>query len=147
MSILRLTTAQGRPWDRIGIGASLVCVIHCLAAPLVIVFVPVLELMERQTHAAFALSILGAGLLAFIPGYREHGRRGVILLACAGFAMITAGAVAPESLIGESVETWLTVLGGITLITAHLRNAYFCRLCGVCQPRGSATRPDESGCC
>ena len=147
MSILGLTGAQVRAWDRVGIGISLACVAHCLATPMVIVFLPVIELMERQTHAAFALSILAAGLLAFIPGYRDHGRPGVILLACAGFAMIATGAGAPEGLVDETVEAGLTVLGGITLITAHLRNAYFCRLCRVCQQAGGAEKPGTGGCC
>jgi hypothetical protein len=147
MSILRLTVVQGRPWDQVGIGASLVCVGHCLATPLLIVFLPVVELVERQTHAAFALSILAAGLLAFAPAYREHRRRGVVVMACAGFAMIAAGAVAPEGLVGETVETWLTVIGGVTLITAHLRNAYFCRHCGVCRQGRGAAEPGTGGCC
>ena len=132
MSILRYTAVQERPWDCAGIGASLLCVAHCVATPLLVVLIPATELFERETHAAFALTIMSIGLLAFIPGFRDHRRWRVVLLGLIGFGMLSAGVVIPEGVISETTEKGLTVLGGITLISAHLRNAYFCRHCRVC---------------
>jgi peptidoglycan/LPS O-acetylase OafA/YrhL len=103
-----------------------------VATPLLVVVLPMLEVLERQTHGAFALSILCIGLLAFVPGYRHHRRWGVVLLGLAGFGLLSAGVVVPEGAMSETAEVAVTVLGGATLITAHLRNAYFCLLCRTC---------------
>lgn len=132
MSILRLTLSRSRPWDLAGIGASMLCIFHCVATPLLVVVLPTLEVLERQTHAVFALSILCIGLLAFVPGYRRHRRWGVVLLGLVGFGMLSAGVLVPEGGMSETTEVAVTVLGGATLITAHLRNAYFCLLCRTC---------------
>jgi len=132
MSILSITAVPERQWDLAGIGASLLCVAHCVITPFLVGLLPTLELVERETHTALAFAILGIGLLAFVPGYRHHRRWRVPALGLVGFAMLSTGAFATEGLMGERLETVLTVLGGIALISAHVRNAYFCRLCRVC---------------
>jgi hypothetical protein len=138
MSILAATSASGRHWDLAGIGASALCVAHCLATPLLVVALPTVAALEAQTHAVFALTILGIGLLAFCPGMRLHRRWQVVGAALLGFALISLGVVAPEGVLSEPLEEALTVLGGATLILAHLRNAYLCRVCRVCCERGCA---------
>lgn len=138
MSILLFTSDRGRHWDLAGIGASVLCVLHCLATPLLVVAVPTVAAFEEQTHAAFALVILAIGLLAFWPGLRRHRRWHVLGAAVVGFALISLGVVAPEGLLSEPGEGAVTVLGGATLILAHLRNAYFCRSCPMCREQGCA---------
>lgn len=132
MTILPFSPTQRQPWDFAGIGASSLCVLHCLATPLLVVFLPILEAVEKQTHAVFALTILAIGLLAFWPGYRRHKRWGIIAAAIMGFGLISLGVTAPEGILDESAEAVATVLGGIVLVSAHLRNAYFCRSCRLC---------------
>lgn len=132
MSILSSTLVQERPWDVSGIGVSLLCVAHCVATPLLVVLLPALELYERGTHTVFALALLCIALLAFVPGYQRHHRWGVVLWGLIGFGMLSAGAIVPEGVMNESAEQGLTILGGITLVSAHLGNAYYCRLCRVC---------------
>lgn len=144
MSILRYTVIQERPWDFAGIGTSLLCVAHCVATPLLVVLIPAIEIFERETHTAFALTILCIGLLAFVPGFRRHRRWRVVLSGLIGFGMLSAGALVPEGTMSETVEKGLTVLGGITLVSAHLSNAYFCRLCRVCGKEPCATVPVNS---
>lgn len=73
MTILSFSLMQRQPWDLAGIGASSLCVIHCLATPLLVVFLPILEVVEKQTHAGFALAILGIGLLAFGQAIADTG--------------------------------------------------------------------------
>ncbi|MCB1789160.1 MAG: MerC domain-containing protein [Gammaproteobacteria bacterium] len=135
MTILSFSLMQRQPWDLAGIGASSLCVIHCLATPLLVVFLPILEVVEKQTHAGFALAILGIGLLAFWPGYRRHRRWRIIATAIIGFSLISMGVTAPEGLLSESAEVIATILGGLILVTAHCYNAYFCRRCRHCGER------------
>ncbi len=132
MSILNLTLGGRQQWDLLGIGASTLCVLHCLATPLLVVALPMLEVYERQTHAAFALAILAVGLLAFLPGYLNHSRRWIVATALLGFGLISLGVTAPEGLLTEPIEVAATVTGGATLVFAHLRNVFFCRYCPTC---------------
>lgn len=132
MSIIILTPGDRKPWDLLGIGASTLCVLHCLAAPLLVAALPMLEVYERQTHAAFVLAILAIGLLAFWPGYLSHRRRWIVATALLGFGLMSLGVAAPEGLLTEPMEEVATVTGGATLVFAHLRNALFCRYCPTC---------------
>ena len=135
MTILIASPMQRQYWDLAGISASVLCVTHCLVAPFLAVFLPALELFERQTHASFALAILSIGLLAFWPGYLRHRRWRIVAAAIAGFGLISLGVTMPEGLLTERAETLTTLIGGGVLILAHLRNAYFCRSCRHCGDR------------
>ena len=132
MSILSLTFGDKKPWDLLGIGASTLCVLHCLATPLLVVALPVLEVYERHTHAAFALAILAIGLLAFWPGYLSHRRLWIVASGWFGLGLMSLCVSAPEGLLTEPMEAAATVAGGATLVFAHLRNVFFCRCCPMC---------------
>ncbi|WP_169794305.1 MerC domain-containing protein [Thioalkalivibrio nitratireducens] len=139
MTILVSETLQRRPWDLAGIGASTLCVLHCLVTPALVVFLPVLGALEEPTHALLALAILGIGLLAFWPGYLRHRRWQVVATAIAGFVLISLGVTTPDGLLSESAEIIATVAGGVVLVAAHSANAYFCRYCRHCGENGCTT--------
>jgi hypothetical protein len=132
MSILNITLSGRQSWDLLGIGASTLCVLHCLATPVLVVTLPMIEVYERQTHATFALAILGLGLLAFWPGFLKHRRVRVVAIAVLGFGLISLGVTAPEGILTEPMEKAATVAGGAMLVFAHLRNVFFCRWCPAC---------------
>jgi hypothetical protein len=112
--------------------ASTLCVAHCIATPFVAAALPIIAAAEGATHGVLALAVLSFGLLAIVPGFREHRRRQVLGLGFAGAALIWLPVLLPESLSSESLETAATVSGGIAMVTAHLFNLYFCRTCRVC---------------
>ncbi len=118
--------------DATGVCASLLCVLHCLGTPLLITVLPVLAATESETHRVFAVVILLLGLLAFVPGYRKHRNKSIPAAGAAGVTMIIAAAVLPEMESGEIIETLMVVAGGLTLIGAHLHNAYWCKNCRSC---------------
>lgn len=127
----RTIAYQGR-WDHAGIGASFLCVVHCLLTPLLMTALPAMAATEHQTHNVFAIIILLFGLLAFIPGYRKHHKKSVPVNGIMGASMIILAAELPEIANAELIETILVLVGGITLISAHLRNIYWCRFCSKC---------------
>jgi hypothetical protein len=119
-------------WDRAGIAGSFICIFHCVATPFLAAAVPVLAVTEKETHIGLTLMLMLIGLLAFLPGYRRHNKPYMALVAGLGFAMLILAVFVPERFATEAMETGLTVVGGLLLITAHLTNAYFCRHCPVC---------------
>ena len=132
MQALSTNTHLSATWDRAGIAGSLLCIAHCIVTPLLAATLPILAVTEKETHIGLTAALMLIGLLAFLPGIRQHNKPHMVLVAGAGFAMLLMAAFMPEMLAAEALETGLTVVGGLLLITAHLSNAYYCRQCCAC---------------
>jgi peptidoglycan/LPS O-acetylase OafA/YrhL len=125
--------------DFVGIGLSLLCLIHCLALPVLIAFAPaILRRLpgDDVTHRGLAVAIGLVGVLAFRSGYRMHRRRWLLLLFIAGLALVSVAAVLGDEVLTGYGEAAITVCGGLLIVTAHLVNHSFCRSCAVrnCSP-------------
>ena len=123
---------RGPLWDRVGITTSVLCVLHCIVTPVLVVVLPLLATTEEVMHSALALLIVGVALLAFLPGYSRHRRFHVLLLAILGSGLVWVGVLVPEGNVLGAPEWLPTLLGGVLMVGGHLRNAYLCRLCSSC---------------
>ncbi|MEO5702649.1 MAG: MerC domain-containing protein [Gammaproteobacteria bacterium] len=122
--------------DAIGVLVSTLCIAHCLLLPLAVSVIPALDvgfLASDATHRILVLLLLAIGMLAFIPGYRSHGKFSVVLLAILGLLSLGFAAFVASELWEDLAETWLTVFASATLIIAHLKNLNYCRICSVCE--------------
>ena len=121
-------------WDVFGVGASTLCLIHCVVAPIALSFAPVLSKFlpgDTKVHRVLIVLVVAIGLLAFVSGYRKH-RKGIVFLPMlAGAWAIGLGAFCGESL-GSLAEKLLTILGSTLVITAHGLNRTFCKYCDSC---------------
>lgn len=121
--------------DLAGAAASGVCMVHCLLTPLLISFFPGLIPYlpgDAGFHRMLAIGIVLLGALAFIPGYRVHRRRSLLVLIGGGITLILL--VAWQSAkIDEAHELLLSIPGSLMLIGAHLLNHTFCRQCRRCE--------------
>ena len=85
--------------DFVGLILAAACVVHCLAMPLVLVYLPVLG-MSWLTDSRVHYALLGAGLtlggLSFLPGYRVHRRVWIPALAAVGLGTMAYAAVYQE---------------------------------------------------
>ena len=126
--------------DRIGVAASIVCLIHCLLLPLAVPLLPLLAgVVEAESvHAGLLVFLAICALLAFVPGYRTH--RAILVPAVGGFgiALLAGGALAHDVALLEGLDTPLTVVGGLVLIATHLANLRLCRNCPVCKAEQAA---------
>ncbi len=108
--------------DRLGLGASAVCLVHCLVLPFVLTGTLA---VSSGAHHGFHLGVLALtlplALWAAVPGYREHRDRGVLVLLGTGVALL-ALALAFHDVLGEAGHIGLTVLGSVTMLGGHLRN-------------------------
>jgi hypothetical protein len=104
--------------DASAIGLSGLCLIHCLALPLVAALSPALAAWAGAEWVHTVLLGIAAPLSA-LALQRRGQRPFVILLALAGLALLALGAVGwPRA----DLETELTVAGGLILAAAHLTN-------------------------
>lgn len=116
--------------DRIAIGLSGVCAIHCLITPLVLVALPVAAgawLGGESFHLWLLLLILPLSATALTLGCRRHKDMAVMLLGAAGMTLLVLAVLFGARWLGENGERALTLAGSAALITGHLRNFRRCR--------------------
>lgn len=114
-------------WDRIGMSASLLCVIHCLATPLIVLLLPFAgEVLEhRWFHISIALIVFPVAIWALWNGYQLHRRKVVLYLGSVGLAVLALGMAVGE--YSHEFEIAAMVAAGLILAAAHYNNLRACR--------------------
>lgn len=134
-SLSTQSAAAAANWDLFGMAASILCIAHCVAMPLIIPFLiswGLVALSNESVHHTLLSVIMVLGVLAFIPGYKKHGQGMILTVATGGLASLFFGAFYAEEILGRAGETLFTVGGGALLVTAHWLNRRFCKQCPVC---------------
>lgn len=117
-------THRHSPWlDKLGISASVLCLIHCLALPVLIPLVPTLGLFGHdEVHLMLLAPIVALAGFGILPGYLRHRSYAVLFAAMIGVLLCSA-AVGAEVFFGlHSLDVPLTIAGGLCLAGAHLTN-------------------------
>lgn len=108
--------------DRLGIGASVVCLVHCLALPFVLTGAAAWGAHAHEAfHVGVAAVSIPLALGAAWPGYREHRDRAVLALLLAGAALFGLSVALHEAL-GEAGALGLSLVGSALLLAGHWRN-------------------------
>ncbi|WP_394692309.1 MerC domain-containing protein [Hyphobacterium sp.] len=105
-------------YDRLGIGVSGLCVLHCLATPLLVALAPGLFWFENEwIHLGFATMAAGFLLLAMRQWRRD--RTGIIvrLLGVTAVAGLFGAALAD---IAEAMEQAATIASALLLSISHI---------------------------
>ena len=111
-------------FDTAGMFLSFLCLIHCLALPLLVAALPWLAGTfghNEHVHLIFATFVLPVGLLALASGYRKHQQAWIFWWGFSGLVCIGT-AVMAESQLGENLEHGLSILGSVQLVLAHYHN-------------------------
>jgi hypothetical protein len=111
--------------DGIAAALSSLCLLHCLALPLVLLLLPAGAMVSGLDHGPSWLHWLLIGIAApasvwaLRRGQALHHLAQPWLLALAGFLLMAIGALLHDRGIAEQV---LTVTGGLVVAFAHWRN-------------------------
>lgn len=108
-------------WDRLGIGLSTVCAIHCLLVPVLVSLIPLWPAFEHVhdfTHLVFFLAIAPTVVLSL---RRLHANTSVTIYLFSGTAIIFA-AWFFNAQLGEYGEAGITLIGSLMLIRGHWVN-------------------------
>lgn len=118
-----------RQHDAIGIGLSGLCLVHCLALPVLISLSPALVLFESEwIHLALAGMAVPVSLLAmrnWVGGARGAGLR---LMATLGVGLLFYAALGEMS---ELTERGVTTVGALMLASSHILAWVSARACGA----------------
>lgn len=115
-------------WDKIGISASLLCLIHCLFTPVIVLFLPFLGefFPHKWFHRIIFAIVLPVAVWALYNGYLVHRLKRVLIIGAIGVIfLISAMVFAQEE---TRTEYTLMIIAGICLAAAHLTNLRACRL-------------------
>ena len=133
-------------FDKLGVMVSSLCLIHCLLLPILIILLPATSTLfiadEGTAHMVLLSLVLVAGCASFIPGYTIHSHWGPMSLAAIGIAVLTYSAVWAHSHLGHGGDTWLSVIGSLVLISAHIYNHYRCKACASHSNCAHTSAPD-----
>lgn len=120
-------------WDRIGIGLSSLCVLHCVFTPLAFLLLPALSTpgdeVQHGFHTLMAALLLPVAAIAFVRGYLHHRRMMPVVLGLCGVAVILIALVLPEFGDSHVPHLAVNVFGSILLITGHALNRRYCTRC------------------
>lgn len=106
------------------------CLVHCLALPLVFAALPfVAGLADSHWHLPMLALALPVSVAAIVIGYRRHGNRSVVVGAALGLGLLVSGATLGHAWLGETADRILTVSGALLLAAVHWQNSLRLREC------------------
>jgi len=133
---------SGESLDAVAMGISALCVVHCLATPVLVVLFPIVGgtlFADHDFHALLLLLVLPTSTLALYLGYRRHHAPRALRLGVLGMAILILAAVLGPEVLGPVGERVTTSAGGGVLALAHFINLRQCRRAGY----GSGGEPGD----
>lgn len=119
-------------WDRVGVALSLLCLLHCIATPLIILSLPILAryyLANPIFHLFLAIMIVPVGLWSFVKGFKHHRSYRPLALGVPGMALVALTPYLVHVQGFRLPEQISVVIGSCMLITAHVINQKSCKTC------------------
>ena len=103
---------------------SALCLLHCLALPLIVAGLPLLaQSADDHLHAQVLVIVFPLSVVALGLGFRHHRKPWILWTGFAGLAILVAGATVAHSYFGPRVDTIVTVVGSLVLAAAHFYNS------------------------
>jgi hypothetical protein len=116
--------------DKISIGLSALCAVHCLVLPVVAGVLPAFAAVAAG-HAHFHLLMLVLVIpmsgIALGAGWLRHRDGLVMALGLCGMALMVVAVTVGHDLLGHEGERWATLAGSFILAAGHFRNFRRCR--------------------
>lgn len=114
--------------DKIAIGLSLLCTLHCVALPVLLLMLPSLTALNINSelfHIGMIVAVVPISFYALFRGFQQHRRSLIPAVAIAGLMLLVLALLLEESL-GESGEMVLTLSGSALVAFGHFRNFSHC---------------------
>ena len=121
-------TKSTRWLDGAAVGLSALCLVHCLALPLVVAGLPFLaQFAEGHLHLQMLVVVLPLSIVALGLGYRHHRNLRIVGWGGAGMAILAIGATVAHDNWGLAADRAFTIVGALVLAAAHFYNSVYSR--------------------
>ncbi|MEG3179697.1 MerC domain-containing protein [Sphingomonas sp. LT1P40] len=117
-----MRTVMGKWFDGFAVGASALCLVHCLGLPLLIAALPAMAGRVdpgEGFHLAVLLFAIPTSTFALVEGWRRHRGVAPLFVGGAGLVLMAAGLAFGNWAV---VEMAVTVAGSLLLAGAHVAN-------------------------
>jgi hypothetical protein len=118
--------------DKVAIGFSAICALHCILLPVALIFLPALSttfLGSEDFHKALLYFVVPSSAIALFLGCKMHGKNHVYVYGAVGIGALLIASFFGHDLFGESGEKLLTLLGAGIVSLGHIRNQKLCAEC------------------
>jgi len=116
--------------DKFAVSLSLLCAIHCLALPVMLVLLPsltALQLDNEAFHHWMIVAVLPISFYALTMGCKKHKRYSLLFLGFTGLTLLVLAVLLGEDITGEYGEKTLTLFGAILISSGHYWNFRLCQ--------------------
>ena len=131
--------------DRLGVGMALICAVHCLLTPVLIVLLPIIAStfwVNSEFHFWMLIAVVPLTTFSFFMGCKKHHDITLVVLAISGITLLFCGvwfgcstcegghhlpSLSDFKNFPHGFESVFTTLGGCILVFAHIRNYRLCR--------------------
>ncbi|NIV18598.1 MAG: MerC family mercury resistance protein [Woeseiaceae bacterium] len=115
---------QSKWLDGTAVALSALCLIHCLALPLIVAGLPFLaQFAESHLHAQMLVIVLPLSFVALGLGYRHHESLHIVAGGTLGMFLLVVGATVAHDQLGLMADRVFTISGALILATAHYFNS------------------------
>lgn len=112
--------------DKAAIVLSFMCVLHCLALPVILIILPsvssLLAFSDERFHLWLVFAVIPVSVFAIISGYLHHRHSNVVWLGAIGLLMLVGAALFAHDILGEKGEVIFTLVGSVLVACSHFRN-------------------------
>ena len=110
--------------DGAAVGLSALCLVHCLALPLVVAGLPFLaQFADGHLHKQMLVVVLPLSIVALGLGFRHHRNGRIVAAGVVGMALLTIGATVAHEQWGLLADRAFTISGALVLAAAHFYNS------------------------
>ncbi|WP_159821520.1 MerC domain-containing protein [Colwellia sp. 20A7] len=116
--------------DKFSIGLSMLCAIHCMLLPLLLVALPslgALQLDNEAFHIWMLIAVIPTSIYALTLGCKKHQRYRLITWGVSGLTLMILAVTLGHEVIGDSGEKLLTLFGATFVVIAHIGNFRRCQ--------------------
>jgi len=116
--------------DKTSISLSFLCVIHCLATPLIVIMLPSLAglpLHSEAFHLWLVVAVLPLSIYALTLGCKKHKHRRVMVFGVMGLFVLVMTVLLGHDRLGENWEKIFTVIGASLVALGHILNYRLCQ--------------------
>ena len=128
-SVLKMSN-KSLAGDVAAICLSNICIIHCLALPILTVTIPSsfsILLDDEAFHLYMLMLVLPVSVWALSSGWRKHKKRKATLFGAWGLGILVLVTFFGHELFGEIGEKFVTIIGASIIAWAHYLNFNACK--------------------
>lgn len=112
--------------DRSAVFLSALCLLHCLALPLLVAGLPLLaQFSDSHLHAQMLIVVVPLSVVALGLGFRHHRNTKILWVGFVGLLALILGATLGHTYGSELIDRGMTIAGSIVLAVAHYYNSTY----------------------